>query len=321
MQIVILDGYTENPGDLSWAGLEALGELTVYDRTPKDDPEEIIRRIGGAEIVFTNKTPLTAQIFARCPQIRYVGLLSTGYNIADIDAARRRGIPVTNIPSYGTDAVAQAAMALLLEITNQVGHHAAAVRQGRWSACEDFCFWDTPLMELSGKTMGVIGFGRIGQAMGRIARAFGMEVLAAGSRPTEQGLAIARYVSLDELYARADVISLHCPLFPQTERMINERSIAKMKDGVILLNTGRGQLICEDALAAALRSGKVRAAGLDVLSQEPPDADNPLLTAPNCFITPHIAWAARESRQRLMDTAVDNLRQFLNGTPVHVVNP
>ena len=321
MQIVILDGYTENPGDLSWAGLEALGELTVYDRTPKDDPEEIIRRIGGAEIVFTNKTPLTAQIFARCPQIRYVGLLSTGYNIADIDAARRRGIPVTNIPSYGTDAVAQAAMALLLEITNQVGRHAAAVRQGRWSACEDFCFWDTPLMELSGKTMGVIGFGRIGQAMGRIARAFGMEVLAAGSRPTEQGLAIARYVSLDELYARADVISLHCPLFPQTERMINESSIAKMKDGVILLNTGRGQLICEDALAAALRSGKVRAAGLDVLSQEPPDADNPLLTAPNCFITPHIAWAARESRQRLMDTAVDNLRQFLNGTPVHVVNP
>ena len=321
MQIVILDGYTENPGDLSWAGLEALGELTVYDRTPKDDPEEIIRRIGGAEIVFTNKTPLTAQIFARCPQIRYVGLLSTGYNIADIDAARRRGIPVTNIPSYGTDAVAQAAMALLLEITNQVGRHAAAVRQGRWSACEDFCFWDTPLMELSGKTMGVIGFGRIGQAMGRIARAFGMEVLAAGSRPTEQGQAIARYVSLDELYARADVISLHCPLFPQTERMINESSIAKMKDGVILLNTGRGQLICEDALAQALRSGKVRAAGLDVLSQEPPDADNPLLTAPNCFITPHIAWAARESRQRLMDTAVDNLRQFLNGTPVHVVNP
>ena len=321
MQIVILDGYTENPGDLSWAGLEALGELTVFDRTPKDDPEEIIRRIGGAEIVFTNKTPLTAQIFARCPQIRYVGLLSTGYNIADIDAARRRGIPVTNIPSYGTDAVAQAAMALLLEITNQVGRHAAAVRQGRWSACEDFCFWDTPLMELSGKTMGVIGFGRIGQAMGRIARAFGMEVLAAGSRPTEQGQAIARYVSLDELYARADVISLHCPLSPQTERMINEHSIAKMKDGVILLNTGRGQLICEDALAQALRSGKVRAAGLDVLSQEPPDADNPLLTAPNCFITPHIAWAARESRQRLMDTAVDNLRQFLNGTPVHVVNP
>ena len=321
MQIVILDGYTENPGDLSWAGLEALGELTVYDRTPKDDPEEIIRRIGGAEIVFTNKTPLTAQIIARCPQIRYVGLLSTGYNIADIDAARRRGIPVTNIPSYGTDAVAQAAMALLLEITNQVGRHAAAVRQGRWSACEDFCFWDTPLMELSGKTMGVIGFGRIGQAMGRIARAFGMEVLAAGSRPTEQGQAIARYVSLDELYARADVISLHCPLFPQTERMINEHSIAKMKHGVILLNTGRGQLICEDALAQALRSGKVRAAGLDVLSQEPPAADNPLLTAPNCFITPHIAWAARESRQRLMDTAVDNLRQFLNGTPVHVVNP
>ena len=320
MDIVILDGYTENPGDLSWEGFAELGTLTVYDRTPKQE-DEILRRVGDAEIVITNKTPITAGIIARAPKLRYIGLLSTGYNVVDCAAARERGIPVTNIPSYGTDAVAQAAMALLLEITNQVGHHSAAVHQGRWANCDDFCFWDRPLMELAGKTLGIVGFGRIGQALGRITRAFGMEVLAAGSRPTQEGRAIAEYVSLDDLFARADVISLHCPLFPETERMINKHSIAAMKDGVILLNTGRGQLICEPALAEALHSGKIRAAGLDVLSQEPPAADNPLLTAPNCFITPHIAWAARESRQRLMHTAVDNLRQFLAGTPVNVVNP
>ena len=320
MELVILDGYTENPGDLSWDAMEALASLTVYDRTPRQT-EEIIRRIGQAELVITNKTPLTAEILNRCPQIRYIGLLSTGYNIVDCAAAKARGIPVTNIPAYGTTAVAQAAMALLLEITNRVGHHSDAVRNGRWSASEDFCFWDHPLMELAGKTLGIIGFGRIGQAMGRIGKALGMEVLAAGSRPTEEGRTIAQYVQLDELYARSDVISLHCPLFPETERMINKNTIANMKDGVILLNTGRGQLICEPALADALRSGKVRAAGLDVLSQEPPAADNPLLTAPNCFITPHIAWAAKESRQRLMDTAVENLRAFLSGTPQNVVNP
>ena len=320
MELVILDGYTENPGDLSWDAMEALAPLTVYDRTPKNT-EEIVRRIGQAELVITNKTPLTAESLERCPQIRYIGLLSTGYNIVDCAAAKVRGIPVTNIPAYGTDAVAQAAAALLLEITNRVGHHSDAVRSGRWSASEDFCFWDHPLMELAGKTLGIIGFGRIGQAMGRIGRALGMEVLAAGSRPTEAGAAIAQYVELDELYARADVISLHCPLFPENERMINKNAIAKMKDGVILLNTGRGQLICEPALAEALHNGKVRAAGLDVLSQEPPAADNPLLTAPNCFITPHIAWAAKESRQRLMDTAVENLHAFLSGTPQNVVNP
>ena len=320
MELVILDGYTENPGDLSWDAMEALAPLTVYDRTPKNT-EEIVRRIGQAELVITNKTPLTAEILDLCPQIRYIGLLSTGYNIVDCAAAKARGIPVTNIPAYGTDAVAQAAAALLLEITNRVGHHSDAVRNGRWSASEDFCFWDHPLMELAGKTLGIIGFGRIGQAMGRIGKALGMDVLAAGSRPTEAGCTIAQYVELDELYARADVISLHCPLFPETERMINKNSIAKMKDGVILLNTGRGQLICEPALAEALHSGKVRAAGLDVLAQEPPAADNPLLTAPNCFITPHIAWAAKESRQRLMDTAVENLRAFLSGSPQNVVNP
>ena len=320
MNIVILDGHTENPGDLSWAAFEAMGSLTVYDRTPRE-PEEIIRRIGQAEIVYTNKTPLTAEIFDRCPSIRFVGVLATGYNVVDVAAARSHGIPVSNIPAYGTEAVAQAAMALLLEICNQVGSHSRAVHEGRWSACPDFCFWDTPLMELAGKTLGIVGFGRIGQAMGRLGRAFGMEVLAAGSRPTEEGRALAQYVTLDELLARSDVISLHCPLFPETERMINRHTLAQMKDGVILLNTGRGQLICEDALAEALRSGKVRAAGLDVLSQEPPAADNPLLAAPNCFITPHIAWAPKETRQRLMDIAADNLRAFLAGSPIHVVNP
>lgn len=320
MNIVILDGHTENPGDLSWAAFEAMGSLTVYDRTPRE-PEEIIRRIGEAEIVYTNKTPLTAEIFDRCPSIRFVGVLATGYNVVDVAAARSHGIPVSNIPAYGTEAVAQAAMALLLEICNQVGRHSRAVHEGRWSACPDFCFWDTPLMELAGKTLGIVGFGRIGQAMGRLGRAFGMEVLATGSRPTEEGRALAQYVTLDELLARSDIISLHCPLFPETERMINRHTLAQMKDGVILLNTGRGQLICEDALAEALRSGKVRAAGLDVLSQEPPAADNPLLTAPNCFITPHIAWAPKETRQRLMDIAADNLRAFLAGSPIHVVNP
>ena len=320
MNIVILDGHTENPGDLSWAAFEAMGSLTVYDRTPRE-PEEIIRRIGQAEIVYTNKTPLTAEIFDRCPSIRFVGVLATGYNVVDVAAACSHGIPVSNIPAYGTEAVAQAAMALLLEICNQVGSHSRAIHEGRWSACPDFCFWDAPLMELAGKTLGIVGFGRIGQAMGRLGRAFGMEVLAAGSRPTEEGRALAQYVTLDELLARSDVISLHCPLFPETERMINRHTLAQMKDGVILLNTGRGQLICEDALAEALRSGKVRAAGLDVLSQEPPAADNPLLAAPNCFITPHIAWAPRETRQRLMDIAADNLRAFLAGSPIHVVNP
>lgn len=320
MKIVVLDGYTENPGDLSWDALAQLGELTVYDRTPKEDHDEIIRRIAGAELVLTNKTPLGDDIFAQCPALRYIGVLATGYNVVDCDAARRRNIVVTNIPSYGTDAVAQATIALLLEITNHVGHHAQAVAGGRWSSCRDFCFWEHPVMELSGKTLGIIGFGRIGQAVGRIAGAMGMQVLAAGSHPTASGASIAEYVTLEELYQRSHVISLHCPLFPETEHLINRNSIAQMKDGVILLNTGRGQLICETALAKALHSGKVLAAGLDVLSQEPPAADNPLLSAPNCIITPHIAWAARESRQRLMDTAVDNVRQFLLGNPIHVVN-
>lgn len=321
MKIIILDGYTENPGDLSWDGFERLGDVTVYDRTPVGDEKEIQKRIEDAEIVITNKTPLTRETIEACPGIRYIGALSTGYNVIDIQAAKERGIPVCNIPSYGTDAVAQFTFALLLEICHHAAHHSHAVHEGRWSSCEDFCFWDFPLIELAGKTMGIIGFGRIGQAVGRLALAFGMKVLAYGPRRRpELEAENCRYAELEELLGQADVISLHCPLFPETEGMICKETIAKMKDGVILLNTGRGQLIAEQDLADALNSGKVSAAGLDVVSIEPIRPENPLLKAENCLITPHIAWASRESRQRLMDTAAANLEAFLKGKPVHVVN-
>ncbi len=319
-QIVILDGYTENPGDLSWAGFEALGFLTVYDRTPLLDDEEIIRRIGNADIVYTNKTPLRRAAFDRCPGLKFVGVLATGYNVVDVAAAKERGIPVCNIPTYGTDAVGQFAIALLLEICHHVAHHSDAVHAGRWTSSPDFCFWDYPLIELAGKTMGIIGFGRIGQATGRIARALGMKVIAVDSHENEAGRAIGEYVALDELFVRSDVISLHCPLLPSTEGLINRDTIARMKDGVILLNNSRGPLIVEQDLADALNNGKVYAAGVDVVSAEPIRADNPLLTAKNCLITPHISWAPKESRQRLMDIAVDNLAKFLNGSPVNVVN-
>lgn len=318
MKIVILDGYTENPGDLSWEGFAALGELTVYERTAAAD---IVPRIGDAEIVYTNKTPITAETLAACPNLRYIGLLATGYNVVDVAAAKARGVAVTNIPTYGTAAVAQFAIAMLLEICHHVAHHSDAVHAGRWTANPDWCFWDYPLIELDGKTMGIIGFGRIGQATGRIARALGMRVLAYDSRPSDAGRAIAEYVPLDELLANSDVISLHCPLFPETEGIINKANIARMKDGVILLNNSRGPLVVEQDLSDALNSGKVYAAGLDVVSTEPIRPDNPLLKAKNCFITPHISWAPRESRQRLMDIAVENLRAFLAGAPVNVVNP
>lgn len=321
MKIVILDGYTENPGDLSWEGFERLGELTVYERTPVQDKQEIQNRIGNAEIVITNKTPLTREIIEACPQIRYIGALSTGYNVIDIEAAKKHGIPVTNIPAYGTDAVAQFTFAMLLDICHHAAHHSQAVYEGRWSACPDFCFWDYPLIELAGKTMGIVGFGRIGQAVGRLANAFGMKVLAyAPHKRPELETDICHYVELPELLSKADVISLHCPLFPATEGMINKESIAMMKDGAILLNTGRGPLIVEQDLADALNSGRLYAAGVDVVSVEPIREDNPLLKAKNCLITPHIAWASRESRQRLMDTAVGNLKAFLAGEPVNVVN-
>ncbi|MEL7608031.1 MAG: D-2-hydroxyacid dehydrogenase [Bacillota bacterium] len=317
MKIVILDGYAENPGDLSWSGFEALGELTVYDRTPLD---RIVERIGDAEVVLTNKTPVSEKTLDACPGIRYIGVLATGYNIVDVAAARSRGIPVANVPSYGTNAVAQFAIALLLEICHHVGDHDRAVRAGEWEKRMDYSFWNYPLIELAEKTMGIIGFGRIGQTTGRIAAALGMNVIAYDAVENEHGRKIAKYVSLDELLQTADVISLHAALVPETEGIINKRSIAKMKDGVIILNNSRGQLIVEQDLADALNSAKVYAAGLDVVSSEPIKADNPLLQAKNCFITPHISWAPKESRQRLMDTAVNNLVQFLAGQPVNVVN-
>ena len=319
MKIVILDGYTENPGDLSWEALEEFGALTVYDRTPYETAE-IVRRIGDAEIVITNKVPLGREVLEACPSVRFIAVLATGYNVVDVACAHEKGIPVSNVPAYGTQAVAQFAIALLLEICAHVAHHSDAVHAGRWESAPDWTFWDYPLIELAGKTMGIVGFGRIGQATGRIAKALGMTVLASGSRETEAGRAIAEYVDLDTLYARSDVIALHCPLFPENTGMINRESIAKMKPGVILINNARGGLIVEQDLADALNSGRVLAAGLDVVSTEPIRPDNPLLKAKNCLITPHISWAPKEARQRILDTTCENLRAFLAGSPVNVVN-
>ena len=321
MKIVVLDGYAENPGDLSWAPLEALGEVTVYDRTSLTDEEETIVRLSGAEIAVTNKTPITRRVIDACPQLRYITMLATGYNVVDAAYAREKGIPLSNIPAYGTAAVGQFAIALLLEICHHAAHHSGTVHAGKWAACADWCYWDYPLIALDGKTMGIIGFGRIGQQTGRIARALGMRVLACGSHPSDSGRAIADYVELDALLAASDVIALHCPLFPETEGIINRETIRKMKDGVILLNNSRGPLVVEQDLADALNSGKVYAAGLDVVSTEPIREDNPLLTAKNCIITPHISWAPRESRQRIMDTAAQNIRAYLDGAPINVVNP
>ncbi len=318
MKIVVLDGYTLNPGDLDWSGFEAIGDMTVYDRTPED---QTVSRIGDAEIVLTNKVVLSDAVFAACPNVKYVGVLATGYNVVDLEAASKRGILVTNIPTYGTDAVAQFVIALLLEICHHIGDHASSVSRGEWTKCQDFCYWNYPLIELAGKTMGIIGYGRIGQKTGQIAQALGMNVLAFDKY---QNKALEneqmKYVSLDDIYAESDIISLHCPALPDTIDMINQTSISQMKDGVILLNNSRGQLIVEQDLADALNSGKVFAAGLDVVSSEPIKADNPLLKAKNCLITPHISWAPKESRQRLMDIAVNNLKSFVEGQPVNVVN-
>lgn len=318
MKIVVLDGYCENPGDLSWSGFEALGEFICYDRTPA---EEIAARIGDADAVIINKTPISRETMDACPNLRYIGVLATGYNVVDTGAASEKGIVVTNIPTYGTDSVAQFAFAMLLEICHHVAHHSQAVHEGRWEHNADWCFWDYPLIELAGKTMGIIGFGRIGRAVGRLANAFGMRVLAYDTYrdPSLESEAL-RYVELDALFAESDVISLHCPLFPQTQGIINAANIAKMKDGVILLNNSRGPLIVEQDLADALNSGKIAYAGVDVVSTEPIHGDNPLLKAKNCLITPHISWAPKESRARLMDIAVDNLRAFSEGKAVNVVN-
>ena len=320
MKIVVLDGYTENPGDLSWGELEKLGELTVYDRTPVNDEDEIIRRIGDAEIVYTNKTPISKKVIDACPSMKMISMLATGYNVVDYVYAKEKGIPVTNVPTYGTASVSQFSIALLLEICHHIGHHDASVHAGNWANCVDWCYWDYPLIELEGKTIGIIGFGRIGQAEGRIAKALGMNVVAYDLYPNDSGRAIAEYVDLDTLYARADVISLHCNLTPENTGMINKDSIAKMKDGVILINNARGQLIHEQDVADALNSGKMGAAGLDVVYTEPIRADNPLLKAKNCIITPHISWAPKESRQRIMDTAVENVKAYLAGAPINVVN-
>ncbi len=320
MKIVILDGYTENPGDLSWGELEKLGELTVYDRTPVNDEAEIIRRIGEAEVVFTNKTPISRAVIDACPNMKMISMLATGYNVVDYAYAGEKGIPVTNVPAYGTASVGQFAIALLLEICHHIGHHSESVHAGNWENATDWCYWDSPLIELDGKTMGIIGFGRIGQTTGKIARAMGMRVLAHDSHPVKEANGIAEYVDLDTLLRSSDVIALHCPLFPETRGIINRDAIARMKDGVIIINNARGPLIVEQDLADALNSGKVYAAGLDVVSTEPIRGDNPLLKAKNCIITPHISWAPKESRQRIMDCAVENVKAYLAGAPVHVVN-
>ena len=318
MKIVVLDGATLNPGDLSWDDLAREGELTVHERTP---PELVVERIGDAEIVFTNKTVVTRETIAACPNVRFIGLLATGYNVVDIQAAREKGIDVCNIPTYGTMSVAQFATALLLELCHRVGRHSDDARAGTWAKCVDFCYWLNPLTELDGKTLGLIGFGRIGQAFARIAQALGMQV-AVFDKAVDKQLesATLKYVTLDELYATADVISLHCPLFEDTRGMINKAAIARMKPGVMLINTSRGPLINEQDLADALATGQVAGAGLDVLSCEPPNPDNPLLSAPNCIVTPHIAWATTDARKRLMRIAVDNVAAFKSGKPQNVVN-
>ena len=318
MKIVVLDGYTLNPGDISWEGLEALGEVTVYDRTKAED---IVARIGDADAVYTNKTPITKETLDACPNVKFIGVLATGYNIVDIEAAKEKGIPVSNIPTYGTAAVSQFAIALLLELCHHIGEHSDAVKAGEWTNNADWCFWKYPLVELAGKTMGIIGFGRIGQDTGKIAQALGMKVLAydAYKRP-ELESETCKYADLDTVLAQSDVISLHCPLFPATEGMINKDSIAKMKDGVMIINDSRGPLIVEQDLRDALDSGKVAGAALDVVSTEPIQMDNPLLGAKNVILTPHIAWAPKESRQRLMDIAVANLKAYQDGAPQNVVN-
>jgi len=319
MRIVILDAHTTNPGDLDWAPVEALGELTSHDRTPDD---QIVARAAGAEAVLTNKTPLSAATLASLPGLRYVGVLATGVNVVDLAAARAAGVTVTNVPAYSTPGVAQAVFALLLELTNQTGRLATSVHAGRWQACEDFCYWDGELVELDGLALGIVGYGDIGRRVARIGQAFGMRVVAASrSRPpgTEDG-GVA-FLQLDDLFRTADVVSLHCPLTPETTRLVNAARLATMKPTAYLINTARGGLVDEPALAAALAAGGIAGAGLDVLTSEPPRAGSPLLAAANCVITPHVAWATRKARARLIAAAAANLAAFQAGTPRNVVNP
>ncbi len=317
MKIVVLDGFAANPGDLSWEGMQALGELTVYDRTA---PEEVMERCNDADIVLTNKVILSASTLKQLPQMKYIGVLATGYNVVDIKAARKQGIVVTNIPAYSTDSVAQLTFAHILNITNRVGHYARQNREGRWSSNPDFVYWDTPLIELNGKTLGIVGLGNIGMKVATVARQFGMDVFAMTSKNSSDLPAGIQKTTFEGLLAISDVLSLHCPLTEQTRHLMNAKALKKMKPGTILINTGRGPLVDEQAVADALQSGQLLGYGADVMSQEPPQADNPLLQCPNAFLTPHIAWATFEARQRLMQIAIDNVQAFLKGKPINVVN-
>ncbi|WP_297644337.1 D-2-hydroxyacid dehydrogenase [uncultured Bacteroides sp.] len=317
MKIVVLDGYAANPGDLCWDELKALGECTVYDRTA---PAEVLERSAGAEILLTNKTVITAEHIAALPELKYIGVLATGYNIVDVTAAKEHGVIVTNIPAYSTDSVAQMVFAHILNIALQVQHHSEEVHKGRWTDSKDFCFWDTPLIELHGKKIGIVGLGHTGYATARIAIGFGMQVYAYTSKTHFQLPPEIHKMELDELFRECDIISLHCPLTDSTREMVNAERLRLMKSTAILINTGRGPLINEQDLADALNNGTIYAAGVDVLSQEPPRADNPLLTAKNCYITPHIAWASTAARKRLMQIMLENIRAYREGKPINVVN-
>lgn len=316
MKIVILDGYAANPGDLSWDDFHQLGDCTIYERTSS---EELLSRALGAEVLLTNKTIITQEAMESLPDLKYIGVLATGYNVVDIDSARRLGIVVTNIPAYSTASVAQMVFAHLLNITQRVGHYARENGEGRWPASLDFCYWDTPLIELAGKRMGIVGLGNTGMATARIALAFGMEVIAYTSKSVDSLPLGITPCSLDELFSTSDVVSLHCPLTEQTHHLVNASRLSQMKNTAVLINTGRGPLIDESALAEALHQGYIAAAGLDVLTQEPPLADNPLLEEPMCFVTPHIAWATIEARRKLLEIAAENLRQYTAGTPINNV--
>jgi len=319
MKIVILDGYTLNPGDLSWEGLQQLGEVEIHDRTPAD---QVVERCLGAEVVFTNKTPVSAEAINSLAGLKYIGVLATGYNVVDIEAARQKGIVVCNVPGYGTASVVQHTFALLLELCLRVQRHSDAVTSGRWASSADFCFWDYPLTELSGKTIGIIGFGHIGQQVGDVATAFGMQLIGNSRSQSDQSQRRNfKWASIPELLEQADVVSIHCPLFPETKGLINKENLQRMKPTAFLLNTSRGPIIVEDDLAEALNNGVIAGAGIDVLSVEPPSKDNPLLSAKNCIITPHIAWATKEARGRLMEITIQNLQAYLDGKPANVVNP
>jgi glycerate dehydrogenase len=316
MNITVLDGYTLNPGDLTWDKLSELGKLTIYDRTEDND---IVKRASNSEIILTNKTPLFEDTINQLPRLKYIGVLATGYNVVDPKAAAKRGITVTNVPAYSTNSVAQMTFSHILNLTQRAACHSASVKAGDWSKAEDFCYWKHPITELAGLTLGILGFGQIGQAVANIGKVFGMKIIASSRTPKNEFDYVA-FVDIDALFKKSDILTLHCPLTPETEKVANKDRIGLMKKTAFLINTARGQLIDETALADALNKGSIAGAGLDVLSSEPPAENNPLLSAKNCFITPHIAWASKAARQRLMDTAVENVKAFINGSPQNKVN-